>query len=566
MGRAPLLFPLLGMIAGILIAEFFPEISFGYIVLVFMIGVSTAFLRLGTFSFILIFVGVGWTVDFVRTPAPIPVTGLAYCSAEVLETRETAGNAMFGIVSVDSVNGVAVAPFNISAEIIGHRNVIYVGERIAFHSPLTRLDSLSNVIPDVTFQNSAEIAYGVVGKTMILPDSLEFRGEAHTLRASMARLNRNLRQRLGQSNLTDESYALLSAILLGDKSSIDPVDVNSFSAAGLSHLLALSGTHVAVIITIISIFLLPFAITRRKLPFYLLSILFLWVYALLTGMSPSVVRAVIMASVFLLGRILERSSVPINSLCLAALLILFCNPADLFMPGFQMSFAAVAGIIIFYPIFNPINRRNHPYLYLIWSYPALSLSAMVLTWSISAWYFHVFPLYFLFANLCAVPLMPFILGFSILLLIFPQFHLIAATENYLCRFLQWCAEGIAACPDAVISDIYLPLWLTLVLSILTLLIGISIHYRRNALTIACAMLLVFSVAVNRLVPERFPENETFVLDRATVVRRGDTLTVYARVRNNTERTYLTEYFSRRLRHYIRRRNIRNLVLEPLPDN
>lgn len=565
MGRAPLLFPLLGMLAGILLAEFYPEISFGVIVLTLIIGVSGAFLRPGTLPFLLIFVGVGWTVSHVRKPAPIPVTGLAYCSAEVLETRETAGNAMFGIVSVDSVNGVAVSPFNVSAEIIGHRNVIYPGERIAFHSVMKRPDSFP-AIPDVTFQNSAELRYGVVGTVMVLPDSLKFCGDAHSFRASMVRWNRNLRQRLGQADLDDTSYAFLSAMLLGDKSSINPSDVNSFSAAGLSHLLALSGTHVAVIITIISISLLPFAITRRKLPFYLLSILFLWGYAALTGMSPSVVRAVIMASVFLVGRILERSSVPINSLCFAALLILFCNPSDLFAPGFQMSFAAVAGIIVFYPVFNRISRRKHPYLYLIWSYPALSLSAMILTWGVSAWYFHVFPLYFLLANLFAVPIVPFILGIGVLLLVFPHIGFIAAVENCLCRFLQWSAEAVGSLPDAIVADIYLPLWLTLAIAVLTLLLGVGIQYRRKALTIACAMLLVFSVAVNRLSPERFPESESFVLDRATVVRTGDTVTVYARIRNDAERRYLTEHFSRRLRHYIGRRNIRNVLLEPQTDN
>ncbi len=565
MGRAPLLLPLLGMVAGILLAEFCPAVSVGVIILVFIIGVSGAFLRPGTLPFLFIFLGVGWIVSYVHRPEPLPVTGLAYCSAEVLETRQTAGNAMFGIVSVDSVNGAGVPPFNISVEVIGHINVIYPGERIAFNSILERPDTVSD-IPDVSFRNSSEIRYGVVGKTMILPDSLKFCGDARSFRASMARLNRNLSKRLSAANLNDESYALLSAMLLGNKSSINPTDVNVFSAAGLSHLLALSGTHVAVIITIISISLLPFAISRRKLPFYLLSILFLWGYAALTGLSPSVVRAVVMASVFMVGRMLERSSVPINSLCFAALLILFCNPDDLFMPGFQMSFAAVAGIIVFYPLFNCINRRKRPYLYLFWSYPALSLSAMVLTWSISAWYFHVFPFYFLLANLFAVPLMPFILGIGVFLLIFPQFDFFAAVENYLCGFLQWSAERVASLPDAIIADLYFPLWLTLALTILTLLIGVCIRYRKKAMAIACVMLLVFSVAANRIAPERFPEHESFVLDRATVVRHGDTVTVYARVRNAAECRYLSEYFSQRLRHYIGRRKIRNVVLEPQTDN
>lgn len=564
MGRAPLLLPLAGVITGILIVEFFAVLPLWIIPVVLIIGVSGVFWRPGTLFYWLIFVALGWGFCYLTVPAPLSVGGLRYCSAEVLDTKETGGNAMIGVASIDSVDGVPVRPFCVTAEIIGHRNVIYPGERIAFHSTLETLTQLPH-IEDVEFKSSTERHYGVVGFVMVLPDSLEFRGDADGIMPAMSRINRDLRYRLSQADVDDKAYSLLCAMLLGDKSGVQPSTMESFSAAGVSHLLALSGTHVAVILTLISIALLPITVTRRTLPRDLLSIALLWGYALLTGMSPSVVRAVIMASVYLFGRLIERTAVPLNSLCLAALVILLFNPADLFLPGFQMSFAAVAGIIIFYPLLNRVDRRNHPWLYVIVSYPALSVSAMVLTSLIAAWYFHVFPLYFLITNLIAVPLIPVILFCGVILLISPGFSIVAETVNKLCGFLESVVKWVASMPDALVADVYLPLWLTIALSLLLVVMGVSLHYRKYSLLIASAMLFVAALTANRLAPPRFAESEAFELYGANIVRSGNTLRVYSNFRNESEREYMYERYTDRLHHYCRRRGICNLELHHISE-
>lgn len=554
MGRTPLLLPLVGLVCGILIATFLPELPLWLFIAVGLIGVSGAFWRSGTAFFLLVFLALGWGDVIIQRPRQLPVSGLNLYAAKVLSTQQTSGNAMMGIATIDSVNNSRIAPFNVSVQIIGHRNEICPGQRIAFHSNLECLKE-QEPIPDVTFMNPNDVRLNVIGFVRVLPDSLYFRGYASGFVPAMQRLNVRLQHRLSESELDDNAYGLLAAMLLGDKSSLLPEDVDTFSAAGISHLLALSGTHVAVIVTLISLVLFPFTVARRNQPRYILSILFLWLYAALTGMSPSVTRAVIMASVYLFGRILQRTSVPLNSLCLAAIIILFVSPTELFSAGFQMSFAAVGGIIIFYPLINRVNRRKHPLLYMLWSYPVLSISAMLLTSLVSAWYFHTFPLYFLFANLFVVPLMPLILFGGVLLIAFPSFDSLAMAVNKLCELMQDFSLALSRLPNAVIGDIYLPLWLTLALLALLLLFGMSIHYRRYALTLASLMLAVTAVSADCLMPRQYPEFESFELDNALVVRRECSLTVYVNYRNESERELLQRHFNKRLRHYAGRRRL-----------
>ena len=113
------------------------------------------------------------------------------------------------------------------------------------------------------------------------------------------------------------------------------------------HILAISGFNVGIVAYVIFLFLKIFPLGRRG--HYILTILILIVYAVLTGGQPPVVRATIMAVVFLAGFILEREPESINTLSCAALFILLVNPVNLFDVGFQLSFVSVLAIIVFYP-------------------------------------------------------------------------------------------------------------------------------------------------------------------------------------------------------------------------
>ncbi len=559
MGRAPLLLPFLGLVGGILLAEFALWFPFWGVILIFVIGLSGAIFLPGNLSYFLIFCALGWGFREVHRPASLQFEGHHEFSAKVIQASETSRSETMTILTIDSVDGRRFSPFNVSAQIVSNEKEIGSGLRIGFRGVMRPLER-PFIHEDIVNKNSMEERLGAVGFIRIRPDSLELRGEAGGVGAFMARLNRKLVNRLSQSDISDRTFALLSAMLLADREDLQPSEVKTFSASGLSHLLALSGTHVAVIATLISFALFPLTIARRKKWRYVVTILILWFYAALTGMAPSVVRASVMASVYLFGRVIERSSVAINSLCLAGIVILLFNPVDLFQPGFQMSFAAVAGIIIFFPLLNQINRFKHPRAYRLWSYPALSISATILTSLVSAWYFHTFALYFLFANLLVIPFIPLILIAGVLLLIMPYSQLLGQQADFLCDLLERIARWIASFPGAVVGDIYLPLWLSVAMFLLLVVFGVSLHYRKRAYVIASVMLMVFSVSANWLSPPQFPIYEEFEVDGGRVVRRGDSLYVEADYRNRAEYEMMQRKFTRRLRHYCARRKLPPPVL------
>ncbi|MBI3616782.1 MAG: ComEC family competence protein [Candidatus Omnitrophica bacterium] len=148
-------------------------------------------------------------------------------------------------------------------------------------------------------------------------------------------------------HFTGVEKGIMEGFLLGDRYNI-PQHINElFQKAGVVHILAISGFNVGIVAYVIFLFLKIFPLGRRG--HYILTILILIVYAVLTGGQPPVVRATIMAVVFLAGFILEREPESINTLSCAALLILFLNPSNLFDVGFQLSFVSVLAIIVFYP-------------------------------------------------------------------------------------------------------------------------------------------------------------------------------------------------------------------------
>lgn len=158
-------------------------------------------------------------------------------------------------------------------------------------------------------------------------------------------------------HFTGAEKGIMEGFLLGDRYNI-PRHINElFQMAGVVHILAISGFNVGIVAYVIFLFLKMFPLGRRW--HYILTILFLIVYAVLTGGQPPVVRATIMAVVFLAGFILEREPESVNTLACAALLILCVNPVNLFDVGFQLSFVSVLAIIVFYPKCVSVFSKRH---------------------------------------------------------------------------------------------------------------------------------------------------------------------------------------------------------------
>ena len=208
-----------------------------------------------------------------------------------------------------------------------------------------------------------------------------------------------------------ETYALLRGLILADRSQINYLTRESFVKSGVIHVLAVSGLHVGFI-ALIFIFLFGRFNPVAK---YLLTILGLLLFLVITGSPTSVTRAVIMAIFLIVGFLSTRNYNSINSLCLAALTILLINPSQLFSPGFQLSFSAVMSILLIYPILKNLvpNKWNNAFTNLL----LISLAAQIGTLPFTIYYFHKISIIGILANLFVIPLISIILGTGIITLV-----------------------------------------------------------------------------------------------------------------------------------------------------
>lgn len=208
---------------------------------------------------------------------------------------------------------------------------------------------------------------------------------------------------------SDSGRALIEALLLGYKRGLDPEVRSAFQLSGVSHILAVSGLHVGLVLTF-ALFLvgrlLPAGADRK--PYVTIPLIgLLFFYGFLTAASPSAMRAVLMGSVALMARMLYRPYAALNAMGLACFLQLLADSKVLYNLGFQLSYAAVAGILAWYGPFRQFlsGLDRVPYLgsYLR-DLIAISLAAQLGTLGISWAYFGRFPVYFLLANLAAIPM------------------------------------------------------------------------------------------------------------------------------------------------------------------
>ncbi len=275
----------------------------------------------------------------------------------------------------------------------------------------------------------------------------------------------SIRQRISDhlynSGLSTECAAFLDALLLGDDTHLDPEFRKGLTLAGLSHIIALSGTHVAIIALLIAVLLLPLYLLGYRKAALILSITALGLYALLTGLSASVVRSVIMASAVMIAVLSDRAVNSLNALCFAAIAILCFRPHDLFSPGMQMSFMAVASILLLANALNPVYQRRR-LLYTSAGVITTIIAAVAGTWIIACHYFHYTSLWFLPVNLPMIVLLPVEITGGALLVISGAFGIsipcLPAIIEKVYRLIAWIGDTVATAPVTGMSDIYLNPW------------------------------------------------------------------------------------------------------------
>ena len=292
---------------------------------------------------------------------------------------------------------------------------------------------------------------GISGRTYVADNRWKVRAMADDeipLRLRMARYRQSLSAQYF-SHLESEEAAIVAAMSLGDKRSLAAAQRQSFSATGVSHVLALSGLHLGILFSLYSLLFVNRLRSRRGRVFAsLVGVALLWGFALLVGFPLSLVRATVMFTLWQLSVVLYSDRNSLNNLALAALLILLFSPASLFDIGFQLSFTSVFFILLLTPhIPRPRWLRRSRLLALLYGWLTVSLVAQIGTGLLVAYYFHTIPLVGLLGNLLAIPLAYVILGLALVFFLIPGCQGLTATLLGWCiRFLTGAVGWMAAWP------------------------------------------------------------------------------------------------------------------------
>ncbi len=253
---------------------------------------------------------------------------------------------------------------------------------------------------------------------------------------------------------------LAEAILLGYRNDLSPELGQAYARTGVMHVIAISGLHLGLIFSILlSLFrIIPGSHRKPWLPL-LVAVPAIWWFSLLTGASASVIRSAVMSSLPVIGALVNRRTWTINVCSASMLLLLAWNPGWLWDVGFQLSYAAVWGILLYQrPLLQKLPLR-HPAAQKTWELVAVTLAAQVFTTPLVIFYFHQFPLLFIFANLVAVPLSSIILLGTMLICLlhaFPGKAALAGTwTEWLIDLLNAFIRRIDMVPHTVLRHLHI---------------------------------------------------------------------------------------------------------------
>jgi len=344
-------------------------------------------------------------------------------------------------------------------------NLLKVGDGIVAKS---QLEEPRNYYENSNFDYKRWLTvHGFQAKTFIYYNcwaprqvSLEHLSMFDRVKISAMKLRHKMIGDLQQIGIEKDNLALISAITLGDKFMISKEIKQDYSISGGSHIIALSGLHLGIIYAVLIMAMTELLRVFRKddyissrwvdVVIQIITLLAIWSYVVLVGMSGSVVRSATMITIYGLVTLLNRQRMSLNALATAAILMLAINPYNLWDVGFQMSFMAVLGILLICP-----HRRLNWFLGMI----VVAIAAQIGVAPLIMFYFGRFSCYFILTNFIVIPCATIILYGTILLLIVTP---LSALQGFVAQLLihvsSWMNAGvgwIASLPGASIENIHI---------------------------------------------------------------------------------------------------------------
>ena len=333
-----------------------------------------------------------------------------------------------------------------------------------------------------------------------------------------AKSKAEIREKLIKQGYTTESRAIISSMLLGDRTELTDELNQSYINTGVVHILSISGLHVMMIFAILQFVLQPLLRLKNGRKYrIIISLIFIWLFAFYVELQPPVFRSALMITIYYMSELLNRPKNIYHTLSLSAFIILVFQPNYLFDVGFQLSFSAVFFIVWLNPIFEHYWKVKNPFLKKIKIMTETSLSAQLGTLPISVFYFNQFSGLFLFGNLVLIPA-------SFLMICGGIISVILATLNLKFNFYVWLFNQFIhwsnyyiywlASFKFVAKDIYISLFTAILIGIiLYFLKPLFLNKSKNALIICIVSLFLIEAERFYQVYQLDQSNELIVFNQ-----------------------------------------------------
>jgi competence protein ComEC len=310
------------------------------------------------------------------------------------------------------------------------------------------------------------------------------------------RLRQHLVGKLKLNMRDTDAIAVASTLILGYKADLSNDVLQAYSKTGTVHVLSVSGAHVAIIYVMLATalgFLDKFK--HGKLIKSFIIILLIWYYSMLSGFSPAVCRAAVMISMVITGRTFSRYINTLNILAISAFVLLVYDPFFINDVGFQLSYLAVSGLIVFQPLVYKWFTFKNKWRDKLWALCSVSIAAQVITFPLSAFYFHQFPVYFLVGNLFIIIPSTIIMYSGVLCLLLPQIPVLSAAIAFVLeKTIILMNKGLAIVehtPYASINKIWITPSEYLLMYVVIISLFCFLYYKKGWLLYSSLMALLF---------------------------------------------------------------------------
>lgn len=360
-----------------------------------------------------------------------------------------------------------------------------------------------------------------------------------------------IQQSLEKRAFTKEQLAVISALFLGERKLISKDLLQNYTNAGAIHILAISGLHIGILLMVLTLILKPI----ERLPYgkiikLILLITFLWMFAFITGLSASVIRAVTMFTFIAIGKFMNQKLAIEFAVINSMLLLLLTNPFLLLDVGFQLSYLAVFGIIWIQPLLDQLWQPK-PYLAKkLWSLFTVSIAAQIGVMPISLYYFHQLPGLFILSNLAIVTFMTFILSAGIFVIVLSLLNILPSflvkVYGFCISYMNTVVNWIAQQEQFIITNISMTFlamfaWYLIIVFIFQFYIQKTV---KRLILAFCTVLFLQGTCIYQKY-EKHAKHQLIVFHKhrnsVIALREGNTANIISTMKDIRDEKFLTNY-------------------------